>query len=155
MARTTTHTSSGQAVPISDAAASQSVSPRSIAIFAVVSLALLMASIDSTIVAVGLPEMMSGLNTNLVWISWVITGYSLTQTVMMPMAGKLSDDLGRKRLFLGCVVLFTVSSLLCAIAPNVELLIAFRVLQAVGGGAFLPSAAGIVSDVFSAEHRGT
>lgn len=155
MARTSTHTRSGQAVPISDAAASQSVSPRSIAIFAVVSLALLMASIDSTIVAVGLPEMMSGLNTNLVWISWVITGYSLTQTVMMPMAGKLSDDLGRKRLFLGCVVLFTVSSLLCAIAPNVELLIAFRVLQAVGGGAFLPSAAGIVSDVFSAEHRGT
>lgn len=137
------------------AASGAPVSPRSIAIFAVVSLALLMASIDTTIVAVGLPAMMDGLNTNLIWISWVITGYSLTQTVVMPMAGKLSDDLGRKRLFLGCVVLFTTASLLCAIAPNVELLIAFRVLQAVGGGAFLPSAAGIVSDVFSAEHRGT
>lgn len=152
MGRTTARTTRATAAPI---ASGGSVSPRSIAIFAVVSLALLMASIDSTIVAVGLPEMMRGLNTNLIWISWVITGYSLTQTVMMPMAGKLSDDFGRKRLFLGCVVLFTTSSLLCAMAPNVELLIAFRVLQAVGGGAFLPSAAGIVSDVFSAEHRGT
>ena len=154
MGRTTARTTqtAATAKPI---ASGGSVSPRSIAIFAVVSLALLMASIDSTIVAVGLPEMMRGLNTNLIWISWVITGYSLTQTVMMPMAGKLSDDFGRKRLFLGCVVLFTTSSLLCAMAPNVELLIAFRVLQAIGGGAFLPSAAGIVSDVFSAEHRGT
>jgi len=136
-------------------ASEESVSPRSILIFAIVSLALLMSSIDSTIVAVALPNMMKGLNTNLIWISWVITGYSLTQTVMMPMAGKLSDDFGRKRLFLGCVVLFTASSLLCAIAPTVQLLILFRVLQAVGGGAFLPSAAGIVSDVFSPRHRGT
>jgi EmrB/QacA subfamily drug resistance transporter len=140
-----------------DAAAidSEKVSTKSIIIFIVVSLALLMASIDSTIVAVGLPAMMKGLDTNLVWAGWVITAYSLTQTVMMPMAGKLSDDFGRKRLFLGCVVIFTTSSLLCAIAPNVYLLIFFRVLQAVGGGAFLPSAAGIVSDVFGVNHRGT
>jgi multidrug resistance protein len=131
------------------------VSGRAIAIFAVVSVALLMSSIDSTIVAVALPTMMKGLDTNLVWVSWVITGYSLTQTVMMPMAGKLSDDWGRKNLFLGCVVLFTGSSLLCAVAPNVYLLIVFRVMQAVGGGAFLPSAAGIVSDVFSPRRRGT
>ena len=95
------------------------------------------------------------MNTNLVWISWVITSYSLTQTVMMPMAGKLSDDFGRKRLFLGCVALFTVSSLLCSLAPNVYLLILFRILQACGGGAFLPSAAGIVSDVFDPRHRQT
>ncbi len=121
----------------------------------VVSLALLMSSIDSTIVAVGLPNMMEGLHTNLVWIGWVLTAYSLMQTIIMPMAGKLSDDFGRKNLFLGCVVLFTGSSLLCAIAPNVYLLIFFRVLQAIGGGAFMPSAAGIVSDVFGAKNRGT
>jgi EmrB/QacA subfamily drug resistance transporter len=121
----------------------------------VVSLALLMSSIDNTIVAVGLPNMMAGLNTNLVWIGWVITAYSLMQTIIMPMAGKLSDDFGRKNLFLGCVVLFTGSSLLCAMAPNVYLLIFFRVLQAIGGGAFMPSAAGIVSDVFGAKNRGT
>jgi len=134
---------------------SPSVGPREVGIFIVVSLALLMSSIDSTIVAVGLPNMMSGLHTNLVWIGWVITAYSLMQTIIMPMAGKLSDDFGRKNLFLGCVILFTTSSLLCAIAPNVYLLIFFRVLQAIGGGAFMPSAAGIVSDVFGAKNRGT
>lgn len=131
------------------------VGPREIIIFVVVSLALLMSSIDNTIVAVGLDNMMSGLHTNLIWIGWVITGYSLAQIIVMPMAGKLSDEFGRKRLFLGCVVLFTASSFLCAIAPNVYLLIFFRVLQAIGGGAFMPSAAGIVSDVFGAKHRST
>lgn len=136
-------------------AASERVSARSIVIFVIVSLALLMASIDSTIVAVALPKMMAGLNTTLVWIGWVLTAYTLMQTIVMPMAGKLSDDFGRKPLFLGCVVLFTGSSLLCAIAPNVYLLIFFRVLQAMGGGAFLPSAAGIVSDVFAPRHRRT
>ncbi len=134
---------------------SPSVGPKEVGIFIVVSLALLMSSIDSTIVAVGLPDMMSGLHTNLVWIGWVLTAYSLMQTIIMPMAGKLSDDFGRKNLFLGCVVLFTGSSLLCAMAPNVYLLILFRVLQAIGGGAFMPSAAGIVSDVFGAKNRGT
>ncbi|HLI51345.1 MAG TPA: MFS transporter, partial [Thermomicrobiaceae bacterium] len=128
---------------------------REVLIFVIVSLALLMSSIDNTIVSVGLPDMMSGLKTNLIWISWVITAYSLAQTIVMPMAGKLSDDLGRKRLFLGCVVVFTTSSFLCAIAPNVYLLIFFRVLQAIGGGAFMPSAAGIVSDVFGTKHRAT
>ncbi|HEU5422357.1 MAG TPA: DHA2 family efflux MFS transporter permease subunit [Nitrolancea sp.] len=131
------------------------VTVRQIAIFVTVSLALLMSSIDSTIVAVGLPNMMNGLHTNLVWIGWVLTGYSLTQTMILPMAGKFSDDFGRKRLFLACVVLFTTSSLLCSIAPNVYILILCRVLQAVGGGAFMPSAAGIVSDVFGPQRRST
>jgi EmrB/QacA subfamily drug resistance transporter len=118
-------------------------------------MALLMSSIDSTIVSVGLPNMVAGLHTNLIWIGWVITAYSLMQAIILPMAGKLSDDFGRKNLFLVAVVLFTVGSMLCAIAPNVYLLIFFRVIQAIGGGAFMPSAAGIVSDVFGAKNRGT
>jgi EmrB/QacA subfamily drug resistance transporter len=136
-------------------AESPSVGPRQVAIFVVVSLALLMSSIDSTIVAVGLPNMVDGLNTNLIWVGWVLTAYSLMQTIIMPMAGKLSDDFGRKNLFLGAVILFTVGSMLCAIAPNVYLLILFRVIQAIGGGAFMPSAAGIVSDVFGPKNRST
>jgi EmrB/QacA subfamily drug resistance transporter len=134
---------------------SPAVGPKQIAIFVVVSLALLMSSIDSTIVAVGLPNMVAGLHTNLVWIGWVITSYSLMQAIILPMAGKLSDDFGRKNLFLVAVVLFTAGSLLCAIAPNVYLLILFRVIQAIGGGAFMPSAAGIVSDVFGEKNRST
>ena len=131
------------------------IGAREIIIFVIVSLALLMSSIDGTIVAVGLPDMMAGLKTNLIWMGWVLTAYSLMQTIVMPMAGKLSDDFGRKNLFLGCVALFTISSGLCAIAPNVYLLIVFRVFQAIGGGAFMPSAAGIVSDVFGPRRRAT
>jgi len=111
---------------------------RSILIFLVVSLALLMSSIGITSVTVAFPAMTDRLNASVVWVGWVLTGYQLAQTVMMPLAGKLSDELGRKRLFLACVGLFTVSSFLCGVAPNIYLLILFRILQAVGGGAFMP-----------------
>uniref|UniRef100_A0A7C3A9G5 DHA2 family efflux MFS transporter permease subunit n=1 Tax=Thermorudis sp. TaxID=1969470 RepID=A0A7C3A9G5_9BACT len=128
---------------------------RSILIFLVVSLALLMSSIGITSVTVAFPAMTDRLNASVVWVGWVLTGYQLAQTVMMPLAGKLSDELGRKRLFLACVGLFTASSFLCGIAPNVYLLILFRILQAVGGGAFMPSASGIISDVFDDRWRPT
>lgn len=124
-------------------------------IFFVVSLALLMSSIGMTSVTVAFPAMTDGLGASVVWVGWVLTGYQLAQTVMMPLAGKLSDELGRKRLFLFCVALFTVSSLLCGVAPNVYVLIVFRILQAIGGGAFMPSASGIISDVFDDRWRPT
>jgi EmrB/QacA subfamily drug resistance transporter len=122
-------------------------------LFALVALALLMSSIDSTIVAVALPAMRLGLHTSILLVGWTITAYQLGQLLVMPVAGKLSDELGRKRVFLVAVAVFTVASFLCGIAPNVYLVIAFRVLQAVGGGAFLPSCTGIVADTFP-EKRG-
>ena len=67
---------------------------------------------------------------------------------MMPVAGRLSDTLGRKRVFLVCTGLFTLGSLLCGLAPSIGWLIAFRVLQAIGGGGLMPSAVGIISDQF-------
>ena len=123
-------------------------------VFFVTSLALLMASVDGTIVNVGLRTMQSELNTNIALLGWTLTGYTLTQTIAMPLAGKLSDEWGRKRLFLGAVVIFTLSSAAAGLAPSVHLLIVFRVFQAIGGGAFLPSATGIVSDAFG-DKRGT
>jgi EmrB/QacA subfamily drug resistance transporter len=116
--------------------------------FAVVGLALLMASIDSTIVAVGLPTLLTDLKTNLALIGWTMTGYQFAQSIIMPIAGKLSDEWGRKRLFLGAVALFTLSSIAAGLAPNIYMLIVFRILQGIGGGTFLPSATGIVSDAF-------
>src|SRR5439155_20297530 len=121
--------------------------------FGLASISLLMWSIDSTIVTVALPTMMRELNTSLVWIGWTLTGYTLSQTAMMPLAGKLSEQFGRMRVFLACVLLFTLGSLLCGLAPSIWLLIAFRVLQAVGGGGFMPSAVGIVAREFP-EQRG-
>src|SRR5262245_1349773 len=122
-------------------------------IFGLVALALLMSSIDATIVAVGLPAMRESFGTSILLIGWTLTAYQLGQLIVLPLAGKLSDELGRKRVFLGAVAIFTTASFLCGIAPNVETLIVFRVLQALGGGAFLPSCTGIISDTFQ-EKRG-
>jgi EmrB/QacA subfamily drug resistance transporter len=122
--------------------------------FGIVSLALIMSSIDATIVSVSLPSMLGDLKTNLAFLGWVITGYQFSQCIMMPIIGKLSDDWGRKQLFLIAVALFTVSSIAAGFAPNVYSLIFFRVLQGVGAGAFFPSATGIISDAFG-RRRGT
>jgi EmrB/QacA subfamily drug resistance transporter len=121
---------------------------RAIFTFAIVSLALLMSSIDMTIVSVSLPYILTDLNTNLAWVSWVMTGSQLSQSVMMPIIGKLSDDWGRKRLFLIAVGLFTLSSLAAGFAPSIYFLIIFRLFEGMAGGAFLPSATGIISDAF-------
>ena len=116
--------------------------------FSLAALGLLMASIDSTIVAVAIPALTSSLDTSLNWVGWTITGYQLTQVVVMPLIGKLSDELGRKRVFMFCIGSFTVGSLLCGLSPNIGFLIFFRVIQALGGGGLMPSAVGIVSDQF-------
>jgi EmrB/QacA subfamily drug resistance transporter len=121
---------------------------RAILIFSIVSLALLMASIDMTIVSVSLPSILTELKTSLAYVSWIMTGYQLSSTVIMPIVGKLSDDWGRKRIFMIAVAIFTVSSLAAGVAPNIYLLILFRIIQGIGGGAFLPSATGIISDAF-------
>jgi MFS family permease len=97
-------------------------------VFAIVSLALLMASIDSTIVAVGLPTLLLDLKTNLALVGWTLTGFQFSQSIIMPIMGKLSDDLGRKRVFLTAVAIFTLSSMAAGLAPNIMWLIIFRVL---------------------------
>ncbi|MDD5190199.1 MAG: DHA2 family efflux MFS transporter permease subunit [Dehalococcoidales bacterium] len=117
-------------------------------IFVIVGLALLMSSIDSTIVAVGLPTLMIDLKTNLALAAWAITGYQFSQSIIMPIAGKLSDEWGRKKLFLAAVILFTASSIAAGLSQNIIQLVIFRVLQGIGGGTFLPSATGIISDAF-------
>ena len=116
--------------------------------FAIVSLALIMSQIDSTIVNVGLPAITNNLQTNLAYAGWIITGYQFSYCIMMPLVGKLSDEWGRKRIFLAAVTIFTLSSVACGFAPNIYWLIIFRILQGIGGGAFMPSTTGIVSDIF-------
>jgi EmrB/QacA subfamily drug resistance transporter len=116
--------------------------------FVLAALSVMMFSIDSTIVAVALPTMMREFDTSLALIGWTLTAYALAQTVMFPLAGKLADSFGRTRVFVGCVALFTLGSLLCGLAPNVYVLIVFRVVQALGGGGIMPSAIGIIADEF-------
>ena len=117
-------------------------------IFAIVSIGLFMASVDQTIVATALPAIEKELHATINWSGWTISIYALGQVIAMPMAGKISDMYGRKKVFMISAALFTVSSLCCGFASNITLLLIARFIQALGGGAFMPSATGIVSDHF-------
>ena len=117
-------------------------------IFAGAGLSLFMYSIDSTAVAVAFPDLIRDLGTNVVWAAWTMSIYMVAVTSVMPLMGNLSDSFGRKKLFLVSLLLFTGSSLVCGLAPNIYSLVACRFLQGIGGASFLPTAAGIVSDQF-------
>src|SRR5258708_2811908 len=119
-------------------------------VFTIVSLALMMASVDQTIVATALPSLQRDLHAQVNWSSWTLTVYALGQILVMPLAGKLGDQYGRKKIFLGAAVLFTTASLCCGFAINIYLLIVLRGVQAIGG-AFMPSATGIVAQQFGRE----
>src|SRR3990170_2251794 len=117
-------------------------------IFSIVSLALFLSSVNATTVSVAFPVIVSEFNASLVLTGWVLSVYQLVTISAMPVVAKMSESYGRKSTFMLCALMFTIGSVLCAIAPNVTLLIIFRVIQGIGGGGFLPSAAGIVSDEF-------
>jgi EmrB/QacA subfamily drug resistance transporter len=139
----------GQNIARSDTtAAIGAAAPGRFLVFAIVSMALMMASVDQTIVATALPALQRDLHTQINWSTWTLSIYALGQVLVMPLAGKIGEQYGRKRIFLGAVALFTVASLCCGLADNIYLLIALRAAQAVGGGAFMPSATGIVSQMF-------
>ncbi len=116
--------------------------------FSTVSLALALYAISGSAVSVAFPVITSDFNISLVLAGWVLNAYQLVSTIVMPLAGKINEMLGRRPTFMVCIFLFTAGSALCAVAPNVDLLIVFRVLQGIGGGSLLPCAAGIVSDEF-------
>jgi EmrB/QacA subfamily drug resistance transporter len=117
-------------------------------IFGIVAIGLFMSSIDSTIVATALPAIHTSLRATINWAGWTITIYSLGMVIGLPIAGKISDQFGRRRIFVYGVALFTASSLLCGLSTDIYLLVAFRALQAIGGAALQPAAAGIVADHF-------
>lgn len=116
--------------------------------FALVSAALLMTSIDQTIVATALGAIKQDLHTQVNWAAWTITVYSLGRVLAVPLVGRLSDEYDRRRVFICAVTLFTAASAACAIANSIGLLIALRAIQAVGGAGFMPSATGLVADTF-------
>jgi EmrB/QacA subfamily drug resistance transporter len=122
--------------------------PRRRLIFFIVSVSLFMAAVDQTIVATALTSIQKDLHTGIQWGGWTITIYSLGQVLIMPLAGKFSDMFGRKRIFMIAAILFTSASLLCGLSLNIYMLVVLRGLQAIGGGAFMPSASGLVSDHF-------
>jgi EmrB/QacA subfamily drug resistance transporter len=136
------------AIPVREESGPDAARVRRQAIFAVVSVALLMSSIDQTIVATALPTIDRDLHAPINWAAWTITIYSLGRVLVLPLAGRLSDHYGRRAIFLFSVALFTAGSLCCGLAGDIYLLVALRAVQAVGGAAFMPSATGVVADHF-------
>jgi len=117
-------------------------------VFTIVALALLMMSVDATIVATALQALQQGLGTSINWAGWTLTAYSFGFVLMLPISGRLSERYGHRRVFLGSVIAFTVASLCCGLADDIFALIALRALQAAGGAGFTPSATGIIVDHF-------
>ena len=119
-----------------------------------VTLATFMEVLDTSIANVALPYISGGLAVGRSQATWVLTSYLVANAIVLPLSGWLMGLFGRKRFYMTCVVLFTVSSALCGAAPNIELLIFFRVLQGLGGGGLQPSEQGILIDTFPRHQLG-
>ncbi len=116
-------------------------------------LVLLLAALDSTIVATALPTIVGDLG-GLERLSWVTSAYLLAQTAVTPLYGKLGDQLGRKRVLQSAVVLFLVGSALCGLAGSMTMLIAFRAVQGLGAGGLIVLVQATVGDIVSPRERG-
>jgi DHA2 family multidrug resistance protein len=120
----------------------------------VVALAAFMEVLDTSIANVALPHLAGDLGASNDESTWVLTSYLVSNAIVLPLSGWLANLFGRKRFFLVCIFVFTVSSLLCGIAPNLPMLILFRVVQGVGGGGLQPMAQAILADTFPPQKRG-
>ncbi|MGC8528704.1 MAG: DHA2 family efflux MFS transporter permease subunit [Leptospirillia bacterium] len=108
-------------------------------------------TLDSTVVNVGLPNMMGGLDTTIDGIAWVITAYTIGNVLMIPMTRYLSDRLGRRRYFTLSIILFTLFSLLCGLSRDLLPLVVFRLLQGMSGAAFFATSQTLIIDAFPPE----
>ena len=123
-------------------------------IFGVTMIGLFMALIDVTIVNITIPELQRELDAPVDTVSWVLNAYNIMFAVLLVSMGRLADQFGRKRFFLIGMSIFTLGSLLCALAWSIDALIGFRVLQAVGAGILAPLALATTALVFPPEQRG-
>ena len=119
-----------------------------------VSLAAFMEVLDTAIANVALPHIAGNLGASNDQSTWVLTSYLVANAIILPITGWLVSLFGRKRFFMTCMAIFTVSSLFCGIAPSLGSLLLFRVLQGAGGGGLQPMAQAILADTFPPEKRG-
>jgi len=119
-----------------------------------VTLATFMEVLDTSIANVALPHIAGSLSAGQDESTWVLTSYLVSNAIVLPLSGWLSSIIGRKNFYMGCVALFTVSSFLCGLAPNLATLIICRILQGAGGGGLQPSEQAILADTFAPAKRG-
>jgi MFS transporter, DHA2 family, multidrug resistance protein len=119
-----------------------------------VTLATFMEVLDTSVANVALPHIAGSLSAGQDESTWILTSYLVSNAIILPMSGWASNMIGRKRFYMSCVALFTISSFLCGLAPSLGMLIFFRVLQGVGGGGLQPSEQAILADTFEPAKRG-
>jgi DHA2 family multidrug resistance protein len=140
------------ALPIEQDVWQPSYNPWLVAV--VVALAAFMEVLDTSIANVALPYMAGNLGASNDQSTWVLTSYLVSNAIILPISGWIAGAIGRKRFFMACLGVFTVSSLLCGIAPSLGSLLLFRVLQGAGGGGLQPMAQAILADTFPPQQRG-
>ena len=119
-----------------------------------VTLATFMEVLDTSIANVALPHIAGSLSAGQDESTWVLTSYLVSNAIVLPLSGWLSSIIGRKNFYMGCVALFTISSFMCGLAPNLATLIVCRILQGAGGGGLQPSEQAILADTFPPAKRG-
>ncbi|MHA5049343.1 MFS transporter [Streptomyces sp. SD15] len=122
---------------------------RRLLVLAICCMSLLIVSLDNTVLNVALPSMQQDLHTDMAGLQWTIDAYTLVLASLLMLAGSTADRIGRRRVFKAGLVLFTIGSVLCSLAPNLESLVAFRMVQAVGGSMLNPVAMSIVTNTFT------
>ncbi len=130
------------------------MSTQSLLIVLTAVLASLLEIIDTSIVNVAIPSMMGNLGATLEDISWVITGYIIANAIVLPLSAWLGERIGRRKYFVGCILLFTATSIACGLAPNLLTLTIFRILQGLAGGALLPTSQTLIFEQFTGEKAG-
>jgi DHA2 family multidrug resistance protein len=118
-----------------------------------VTLATFMEVLDTSIANIALPHISGTLGASTEESAWVLTSYLVASAIVLPLSGWLTDVLGRKRFYMTCVALFTLSSLLCGLATSLPALIVFRIFQGIGGGGLQPSEQAILADTFKEKQR--
>jgi len=119
-----------------------------------VMLATFMEVLDTSVANVALPHIAGSLASTTDEATWVLTGYLVANAIVLPLSGWFSSLFGRKRFYMTCVLLFTLSSTMCGLAPNLPTLIIFRVIQGLGGGALQPVSQAILRETFPARKTG-
>src|SRR5665811_1977129 len=143
--------------PVSSSPAPSAAGPLShrqiLGVFAGLMTAMLLAALDQTIVSTALPTIVGDLG-GLSHLSWVVTAYLLSATVVGPLYGKFGDLYGRKRVLQTAIVIFLIGSVLCGVAQSMTQLIAFRALQGLGAGGLIVVTLAVVGDIIPARERG-
>jgi DHA2 family multidrug resistance protein len=119
-----------------------------------IALGSVMATIDTSIVNVAMPQIRGELGASLQEITWITTGYMIAMVLVMPLTGFLGSFFGQKRVYLASLVLFTIGSVLCGTARSLEMLVLWRILQGIGGGALQPTQQAILRQTFPASEQG-